>query len=458
MQSKHLSLPRIARGGIKPLFAGAALIGALGFTVAPAAAQNAPTAAPAATPAPAATSTLKLGIVTFLSGPAAGPFGIPARNAAELVTEAINKGTLPAPYNTKGFGGAEADLAIVDEAGSTTEVVQSFRNLVQRQNVNAVVGYISSGSCLAVAPVAEELKMLTVFFDCGTPRIFEDAKYNYVFRTSATSTMDNVAAARYLKAKFPNDKSYAGINQNYAWGQDSWRDFDGSMKVLFPKDKDVVSEFPKLFAGTYDAEISTLLVDHPDVVHSSLWGGDLESFTLQASARGLEKRSRMVLTTGETMMFRLRSKIPDGVVLGARGPYGVLAHKDALNDWFRKSFQDRYGTPPVYSAYQMAQAILGLKVAYDKAADGKGVPTTDAVRAALTGLKYESFGTHVDMALGDGHQAVTETAYGEFKFDKKTDTPEIVNVAYYPEWCVNPPPGVKSADWIAGGMKGAKCN
>jgi len=38
-------------------------------------------------------STLNLGLVTFLSGPAAGPFGIPARNAAELVTEAINKGT-----------------------------------------------------------------------------------------------------------------------------------------------------------------------------------------------------------------------------------------------------------------------------------------------------------------------------------------------------------------------------
>ena len=28
--------------------------------------------------------------------------------------------------------------------------------------------------------------------DCGTPRIFEDSKYNYVFRTAAHATMDNV--------------------------------------------------------------------------------------------------------------------------------------------------------------------------------------------------------------------------------------------------------------------------
>jgi branched-chain amino acid transport system substrate-binding protein len=404
------------------------------------------------------TPTLNLGLVTFLSGPAAGPFGIPARNAAELVSEAINKGALPAPYDKKGMGGANVQLVIVDEAGSTTEVVQSFRNLVQRQNVNAVVGYISSGSCLAVAPVAEELKMLTVFFDCGTPRIFEDAKYNYVFRTSATSTMDSVAAARYVKAKYGDTTSYAGLNQNYAWGQDSWKDFDESMKILLPNAKEATTQFPKLFAGQYNAEISALLVSKANVIHSSFWGGDLESFILQAGSRGLQKESRLILTTGETTMFRLRGQIPNDVVLGARGPYGVLAHKSPLNDWFRQQYQDRYGTPPVYSAYQMAQAILGVKIAYDKAATGPDLPSTDAVGKALTGLKYESFGTTVEMALGDGHQAVTETAYGTFNFNKSTDTPEINNVVYYSAWCVNPPPNVKSADWIKDGMKGAKCD
>jgi branched-chain amino acid transport system substrate-binding protein len=289
-----------------------------------------------------------------------------------------------------------------------------------------------------VAPVAEELKMLTVLFDCGTPRIFEDAKYNYVFRTSATSTMDNVAAARYIKAKYGNTSTYAGVNQNYAWGQDSWRDFDDSMKVLLPSSKDVGTQFPKLFAGQYNAEISALLVSKANVIHSSFWGGDLESFVLQAAARGLQSESRMVLTTGETAMFRLRGQMPNDVILGARGPYGVLAHSSPLNDWFRKQYQDRYGTPPVYSAYQMAQAVLGLKVAYDKAGSGSELAATDAVGKALTGLKYEAFGTTVEMALGDGHQAVTETAYGTYNFNKATDTPEITNVVYYNAWCVNP--------------------
>jgi branched-chain amino acid transport system substrate-binding protein len=51
----------------------------------------------ATVPAVAQDKPLKIGVVTFLSGAAAGPFGVPARNGAEVVTEALNGGKLPAP-------------------------------------------------------------------------------------------------------------------------------------------------------------------------------------------------------------------------------------------------------------------------------------------------------------------------------------------------------------------------
>jgi len=200
-------------------------------------------------------ASVKLGIVTFLTGPAAGPFGIPARNAAEILIEGLNGGKLPAPYNQVGLGGAKIEIKMVDEAGSTAQQVTEYRNLVQRDGVEAVVGYISSGNCLAVTPVAEELKTITVLFDCGTPRIFEEAPRKYVFRATPHATMDNVAAARYVLDKKKNITAFSGINQNYAWGQDSWRDFVLAMKALAPKatvDKEL---FPKLFAGEYGAEV-----------------------------------------------------------------------------------------------------------------------------------------------------------------------------------------------------------
>ena len=44
---------------------------------------------------------------------------------------------------------------------------------------------------------------------------------------------------------------------------------------------------PKLFAGQYGAEISTLLTAQLEVLHSSFFDGDLEALLLQAQARGL---------------------------------------------------------------------------------------------------------------------------------------------------------------------------
>src|SRR5664279_2362605 len=320
--------------------------------------------------APAAPPPVKLGIVSFLTGPAASPFGIPGRNGAEIVIEALNAGKAPAPFNTVGFGGAKIEAKYVDEAGSAANVVTEFRNLVQRDQVDAVVGYVSSGSCLAVTPVAEELKALTVLYDCGTPRIFEEKPRNYVFRVSPHATMDNVAAARYVLAKKKNITSYSGINQNYAWGQDSWRDFLGAMKVLAPKAEADKILFPKLFAGEYGAEISTLLTSKSQLLHSSFFDGDLESFVYQEQARGLDKRMTIVLTAGEASVTRLRDKLPDGIIVGARGANGMLARDTAIAKWFNQIYVDRYNTPPSYNAYQMAQSMLGLKIAYEKAAKG----------------------------------------------------------------------------------------
>jgi branched-chain amino acid transport system substrate-binding protein len=400
-----------------------------------------------------AQDSIKIGFVTFLSGPAAAPFGVPAKNAVEFVVEELNAGKGPAPYNTKGYGGATIETVIIDEAGSTTTQVTEFRNLVQRQNVDIVIGYVSSGNCLAIAPVAEELKKFIDFFDCGTPRIFEDNNYKYVFRTSPTATMDSVGAALYVKDAKPKVKSIAGINQNYAWGQDSWGDFEAAMKVLVPNVEVKTSQMPKLFAGQYNAEISALLSSNADVIHSSFFDGDLEALILQAGPRGLMKKSMTILTTGETAMHKLGAQIPDGTVLGARGPFGPYAPNNKFNNWFSKGYQAKFKSMPNYASYQMTQAILGVKLAWEKAqaANGGKKPTNEQVGAALENMSFEGPGGTVKMANGKGHQAVMDTAYGQTKYANGKLT--VVNVKRYPADRVNPPEGMKAADWIKGGFK-----
>jgi len=440
MKVKKTGIGRLSR-----LIAAASLATLLGTStaVAPAHAQDG--------------KSLKIGLVMFLSGAAAGPFGVPARNSAEMLIDAINKGKMPTPYNKKGIAGANIVPVFVDEASK--QKVADYRKLVEKDEVDLVVGYISSGSCKAIGPVVEEIKKLTVFFDCGTPQIFEKVvtKPHYLFRTGATATMDSVAAARYVLKHNPGAASIAGINQNYAWGQDSWRDFRAAIETLKSGTTVTTEQFPKIFAGQYGTEISALLTKKTDILHSSFWGGDMEAFVLQASARGLFGKTKIVLTTGETAMHRLGAQMPDGTIIGARGSHGPFAPDSELNRWFRKTYFNRYGTWPTYPSYHMALALLGVKSAYEKAAGGGSLPDQEQVIEALTRHEWESPSGRTKMAIANGHQAIQDTAYGTFKFDKKNGRATIVDVTRYKAECVNPPAGQKSLDWIKSGFKGAKC-
>ncbi len=406
-----------------------------------------------------AQETFKLGVVSFLSGPAAESFGVPAVNGAKAVIEAFNKGAAPAPYNKIGFGGVRIEPLYVDENGGATKQVQEMRNLYDRDKVDAIVGYVGSGDCLAVAPVAEEMKKFLILYDCGTPRIFEDRKYNYVFRTAAHAAMDNIALALYLKARNIKAGTINYINQDYAWGHDSRKDFQAAMGHLYPGNKTNADLLPKFGAGQYGTEISALLSRQSDVTHTSLWGGDLQAFILQAGPRDLFKKTQIVMSAGDHVLPGLGDKMPDGVILGARGAYGLMSPKSELNDWWWKTYEAANKVYPVQAPYRMVQALLGLKLAVEKAmaANGGKKPSPEQLAAALRGSEWESPAGKIRMTLGDGHQAIQDTAIGRTRYDPVKKMVQLEDIQRFPAECVNPPPNVKAEEWIKAGMVGAKC-
>jgi branched-chain amino acid transport system substrate-binding protein len=407
-----------------------------------------------------AQETFKLGVVTFLSGPAAQSFGVPAANAAKLMVEQFNKGAGLAPYNKVGFGGMKIEMVLVDENGGGAKQIQELRNLYQRENVDAVIGYIGSGDCLAVAPVAEELKKFLTLFDCGSPRIFEDASPKYVFRTASHATMDNVSLVRYLKARNIKADTINLINQDYAWGQDSRGDFLASMERVYPQAKVGADLLPKFGAGQYGTEVSVLAGKQADITYSSLWGGDLQSFLLQGSSRGLFKDTTLVLSAADHVLPGLLDKMPDGSIIGARGAYGILSVKSPLNDWFQASYQGMYKTQPVQASYRMTQAFMGVKMAVEgaMAKNGGSKPTPEQISDALRNSTFNTPGGQIRMALGGGQQAIQGTAIGKTKYDAASKQVLAIDIQTFSAECVNPPANMKSLDWIKAGFPGAKCD
>ena len=397
---------------------------------------------------------LRIGVITFLSGPAAGPFGVPAKNASDLVAEVLNKGGVVPGYEKKGFGGRPIELVYVDEAGGPTKVVTEYRNLVERQNVDLIIGVISSGDCLAVAPVAEELKKFTVLFDCATYRIFEEASYKYVFRTTTMATQENVAAVRYVAENFPNLKTYSGINPNYAWGQDAWSDFTESMKILKPQAQIATNVTPKLGAGQYGTEISALLGSGAEIIQNSLWGGDLEAYIMQAAPRGAPGESAQRHAHG-----RNRARTP-GRPAARRHDHRCARAQRPLRSAHRAQQVVRQGVPGQVR-HQLPSTPL---TTWPRRSSGSRPPTRrrrpptrarspsiDDVIAAFEYLKFESPAGTVNMALGKGHQAVQHVPYGTVK--KVDGKVTLINIKYFPPDQISPPDGVKSLDWIRSGFK-----
>ncbi len=397
---------------------------------------------PAAVAAPkGAPAKMKVAFIDFFSGTAA-VFGIGGKWTSELLVDIWNK--------KGGIRGVPIDLVIVDEAGGTKKQVTEYRRLVLEEKVEAIVGYTSSGNCLALAPLADELKTLTVFHVCGTHQLEDKiGKGGYAFRTSDNQAADSVILAKWVMKNMPNVKSIAGIQPDYSWGRDCWDAFEIAMKTLKPDIKIKAELWPKLFSGEYSAEISKLLAKRPDVIHTSLWGGDLITFVKQAIPRGLFKQSTVLLSVGEQILQHVR--VPDGTVALPRLTAGYFLDPDpetnAMQKEYVEGYKSRFGRYPDYPSYRTYQAWAGLKAAYEKAIDILGRwPTTKEVIRAFEGLAYEVPGGTVVMR--EDHQAITGGVMGITKYSEKYGFSILVDREWFGAEQVTPPLGMKTLDWV----------
>ncbi len=397
-------------------------------------------AAPSSALAAAKPAQLKIAIVQNLSG-AGAPHDASAVNAAKLLIEQIN--------TAGGIDGVKLEGIFVDEMGSTADKVQEFRRLVQDEKVDVVIGYTSSAKSLAVAPLAEELKTLTIFQVTANYRLFEQRKYKYVFRTSAHCVSENVGAAFYVLDVKPDLKTIAGLNYDYAYGRDSWEMFKKAVLKLKPDVKVVGELWTKFLATDYSAEVSKLLALKPDAIHTVNWGAGLTSLIKVAEMRGLFKQSLVVVTTGLLSQAEI---LPKGVAFSGRGYHLQFPDPDKFqpNREFIESYKDKFGVCPDYQGHFMAQAIYGLKAGIEKAIKGKGGewPSTEEIILAMENLAYGT--PRGPVLIQENHQAIHESMWGitSGKRHPKYGYPLLDQFRVYPAAQVNNPPGTKAIEWI----------
>src|SRR5207244_6633600 len=127
---------------------------------------------------------IKVGVPLPLSGPPA-LFGDPASKGAQMYVDELNaKG---------GVLGRKVELIIRDSKADANEAVRVAREMILKDNVDFLVGTLTSAEGPAVSVVAKENKIVFIAPIPKTDQLTAaDKLHPYAFRIAATTTMEGL--------------------------------------------------------------------------------------------------------------------------------------------------------------------------------------------------------------------------------------------------------------------------
>ncbi|HEY1287752.1 MAG TPA: ABC transporter substrate-binding protein [Burkholderiales bacterium] len=157
-----------------------------------------------------AQQTIKIGLVTALSGQSARAGEAITRGLQVAIDEINAKG---------GLLGKKLELVRRDDESIPAKGVIAARELYFKEKVAVLIGGLDSPVALAIVPIANENKL--PFMDpwaAGTPITKNGAKDNYVFRVSAVDELVDKAMLQYAQ-KNHGAKKPGMILVNNPWGE-----------------------------------------------------------------------------------------------------------------------------------------------------------------------------------------------------------------------------------------------
>ncbi|PWU22348.1 MAG: hypothetical protein C5B48_10175 [Candidatus Rokuibacteriota bacterium] len=374
----------------------------------------------ASPPAALAQKAIKVGIPMPLSGPPA-LFGDPAAKGAQMFADEQNaKG---------GVLGRKLELLVRDSKADANEAVRVSRELILKENVDFLVGTLTSAEGPAVSVVAKENKIVFIAPIPKTDQLTAaDKLHPYVFRVAATTTIEGRSAAEIV-AKWPVTR-VATIAFDYAYGQDVTRAFVDHIKKIKPSVQIVDQQWPKLGEQDYNPFINAQMAKKPEAVVSSIWGGFFVTYSKQAKALGFfESVKHNFIGLGEAGSPETTKS------MGADYPVGIWGNSYDAFYWDTASPAHRDYTArlakylkddhPSSWAIQGYIAMEFLAEAIKKA----GSTESDKVSKALLGMSVDTPVGKLTIREKD-HQANRGQLYGKTAMDPKYPFP-IMKPAEY---------------------------
>jgi branched-chain amino acid transport system substrate-binding protein len=352
----------------------------------------------------------KVGHMTFFTGPAA-VLGEPSFKGHTLAAEEINAaGGL--------LGKRKIETIKADEAAGTDANVKEMRRMKLSEKIDLFTGVISSGNTPALGPVAEELKLFTIFVDGCTDFLFDKAVPNphYIFRITNIQSADGVTCAVATAMTWPKVRRIAHIHPDYSYGRNAFDHFNIVMKKMVPGAQVVSEGWPKLGTTDFTSHITKAISAKPDLLVSSVWGGDYVAMYKQALRYDMFKKMKFASTIAFGVAPHAIGKDhPEGAIAGVHSNYYFNFPPNGrwpLNDTFVKKYYDRWKEYPNFQSEGAYVTMQMLKMAIERANKLMGGwPDDDMIIAQLENLGMAGPAGYIYFRP-DNHQAYKDAVTG----------------------------------------------
>lgn len=317
-------------------------------------------------------NVIKIGSIGPLSG-SASTYGISVKEGAQLLEKEVN--------NAGGIDGKQVQFIFEDDQATADSAMQAFNKLVHDEKVSAILGPVTSGSTLAVAPNATSSKIPLITPTSTEPTI-TSVGGEYVFRGCFIDSFQGESLAKYAKDTL--GKKTAAILYNSS--SDYSKGIADSFKKTFEANGGEVGEFLTYSSEKdtdFNAQLTKIKNSNPDVLLLPDYYNVVGLIAKQARGMGIESQ----LLGGDGWESEDLAKIGGDAVTGA---IYMNHYYSGDTDENVKSFVENYKNE--YNKEPDCFAALGYDSAkiLVEAIKTAGSTDADAIKSALANTQLDS--------------------------------------------------------------------
>ena len=197
---------------------------------------------------------IKIGGIGPLTG-SASTYGISVKEGASLLEKEIN--------DAGGINGKKIEFIFEDDGATPDGAMQAFNKLVDKDNVVAILGGVTSGATLAIAKNSTE-RQIPMITPTGTEPSITNEGGEYMFRGCFIDSFQGEILAKYTKDNL-NKKTAAVL---YNAGSDYSIGIAKAYKETLEKNGGTVVEYLSYNDGDTDfkAQLTKIKSSNPDVI------------------------------------------------------------------------------------------------------------------------------------------------------------------------------------------------